>query len=317
MKTFDVICLGIAVVDILAKPVDKAIFDRDNTLIDEIIMAPGGDAVNQSINLKKLGANSALCCRIGNGTMANYLIAAVSQYGVDISLIKTSNSVTSTAIALISGNGDRNIICKKGNNYDFCLEDIDLNSIKNAKILSVGSLFGLHRLEDEGLLEILKTAKENNTVTFADMTSDKRNQKLKGIASFLPYIDYFMPSESESTGLTGLTDCKDNAKAFLDTGAKNVVIKLDRRGAYAHCTDYEGFVNPFIIKPADTTGAGDAFCSGFIYGVANAWEKVKTLEFASACGAFNSLYVGANTAPISKEALEDFIKKTPRAKFYE
>jgi sugar/nucleoside kinase (ribokinase family) len=48
MKTYQIICLGIAVVDILAKPVDRTIFDRDNTLIEDISMYPGGDDIKRN-----------------------------------------------------------------------------------------------------------------------------------------------------------------------------------------------------------------------------------------------------------------------------
>jgi sugar/nucleoside kinase (ribokinase family) len=312
----DVITLGIAVMDILAKPADKTIFDRDNTVIDEITVCPGGDATNQSIALAKLGLITALCCRIGDDAMGAQFFSAVQAHGVETPLIKTAASVTSTAIVLVSHAGDRNIICRRGNNYDFCFEDIDPITLKNTRALSIGSIFGMPRLEDEGLLQILQQAKQNGIVTFADMASDKKGLRLSGAAPFLPYIDYFLPSETESRHLTGLNDCRKAAQVFLDAGAKNVVIKLGSQGAYAHIDGYEGFVNPYRITPADTTGAGDAFCAGFICGVLQGMPAKETLAFASACGAFSALYPGANTAPISPETLFAFMRDTPRAAIY-
>jgi 2-dehydro-3-deoxygluconokinase len=318
MKKFDVIALGIAVVDILARPVDKSVFDRDNTAIDEIDVCPGGDAANQAVNISKLGLLVSLCCRLGADSMGDLFLSAVKSHGVDTSHAAVSaSSRTSTAIALVSQSGDRNIICRRGNNYDFCFRDIDLEFIKNARALSVGSLYGMPKLEEDGgLLAALQAAKEGGLVTFADMGSDKKGQKLKGIAPFLPYIDYFLPSEKDSRNLSGTDDCEEAAKAFLDAGVKNVVIKLGKRGAYAHTAGYRGYVNPYNIRPVDTTGAGDAFCSGMICGVLNGLDIRRTLDFAAACGAFNSLFLGANTSPLSAEAVREFMKNTPRTKIY-
>ncbi|MDD5018787.1 MAG: carbohydrate kinase family protein [Eubacteriales bacterium] len=313
MKTFDVITLGIAVMDIIAVPADHSIFKRDKTMIDEIAVVPGGDATNQSIILSKLGLGVSLCCRIGDDNLGRLLLSLLEPYSVDTSrVVVSSTSVTSTAISLVSASGDRNIICRRGNNLDFCFEDIDLGHMAKARALSVGSIFGIPKLEDNGLLEILKFARESGVMTFADMASDKKGLKFKGVAPFLPYIDYYMPSQAESSYLTGFSDCREAAKVFLDAGAENVAIKLGEGGVYFKGNGYSGLTNAFKITAKDTTGAGDAFCSGFICSILGGRNINDALEFASACGAFNSLYLGANTSPISVAAVNDFIRSTPK-----
>ncbi|MGI5849220.1 MAG: carbohydrate kinase family protein [Christensenellales bacterium] len=313
MKIFDVITLGIAVMDIIAMPVDKSLFERDNTTIDNILLVPGGDASNQSINLSKLGLSVSLCCRIGQDNLGRIFLSELQEHGVDTSHVTVSPaSVTSTAIALVSSSGDRNIVYKRGNNFDFCIKDIDMNYIARTRALSIGSIYGMPKLEDDGLLEILQFASKHGVKIFADMASDKKGLKLKGVIPFLPYIDYFMPSEVESTHLTDCTDCREAAKIFADAGAKNVIIKLGSKGIYAHCTGFSGFYDSFRISAKDTTGAGDAFCAGFIYSVLNGFDIHKALEFASACGAFNSLYLGASTSPLHAQTINKFIEKTPK-----
>jgi len=318
MITFDVITLGIAVMDIIASSADRTLFDRDTTPIDEIVVCPGGDAANEAINLKKLGLSVALSCRLGHDSMGGLFLSTMNSHGVDTShTVISPVSRTSTSIVIVSANGDRNIICMRGNNYDFCFSDIDLNFIENAKALCIGSFFGCPRLEEDGgLLKVLKHAKSRNIITFADMASDKKSQKLKGIERFLPYTDYFLPSENESKNLTGIGDCAQAARVYKDAGAKNVVIKLGGRGAYASMEGFEGYINPFSIAPKDTTGAGDSFCAGLIYGILKGLGAEKTLGAASACGAYNSLYMGANTSPLSETVLFDFIASTPKIKIY-
>lgn len=310
MSRHDVVALGVAVVDITARPADKRIFERDNTPMEQILISPGGDAVNQAIALSKLGVDTSLCCRIGADAMGEILQRELEAQGVDTSQVMVSDeSVTSTAIVLVAEDGGRHIVCSKGNNYDFCIDDIDMGAVTNTRALSVGSVFGLPKLEETGLKEVLRASKAEGVVTFADMGSDKKGRKLDGVRPFLPFIDWFAPSEVESAYLTGGLAPEEAAKAFLDTGANNAVIKLGSRGVYAACEDFTGYVDPFEVMAVDTTGAGDAFCAGLIYGVLGGKKTVDALTFACGCGALSTRYMGANSALLSEDEVKDFIEQ--------
>ena len=313
MKSFDVITMGIAVMDILARPADKTLFDHDNTKIDDVTVATGGDAANQAADLARLGRNVALSCRVGDDALGRLFLSEMASRGVDISHVAVSaESVTSAAIVLVSPDGQRSIMSRPGNNYDFCMADVDMDLIARARLLSVGSLYGCLKLEAEGLETILAHAKRHGVMTFADMSSDKNGTKLEGIRPFLPYIDWFAPSEYESAHLTDGLGVEEAAQAFLKAGAKNVVVKLGPKGAYAHCCGFTEYVPAFDIDAVDTTGSGDAFCAGLIHSLLDGSGAEEALTFACACGAFNACYLGAATAPFSPNAIEDFIRNTPR-----
>jgi sugar/nucleoside kinase (ribokinase family) len=313
MKSIDVVALGIAVMDIAARPVDQTLFDRDNTRIDDITLTTGGDAANQAADLTRLGRSAALCCRIGDDALGRMFLSEMAARGVDVSRVAVSGeSVTSAAIALISHDGQRNIITRPGNNYDFCISDVDMELIASARALSIGSLYGCLKLEEDGLEAVLANAKNHGAATFADMSSDKKGTKLQGIAKFLPYIDWFLPSECESAHLTDCLKPEDAAQVFIDSGAKNVVIKLGDRGAYARCGGFTGYVPAFKIEAVDTTGSGDAFCAGLIHSLLDGKNTKEAITFACACGAFNALYLGAAAAPLSPEQIDAFIASAAR-----
>jgi sugar/nucleoside kinase (ribokinase family) len=305
------------VVDIVAYPADKTLFERDNTPIEDVLITIGGDAVNQAVALSSLGELTSLCCRVGDDTMGKLLLSEVSSRGVSTeNIVIAPTSVTSTAIVLVAKNGDRNIICKKGNNYDFCLADIDMDLFANTKVLSVASLYGIPKLEAHGLLKVLQHAKANGALTFADMGSDKKNLKLRGLKSFLPYIDYFLPSEAESTHLTGQPNAALASAMFKDAGAGSVIIKLGSRGVYCDSDSFTGYVNPLDITPIDSTGAGDAFCAGFIHSILVKKDLQTSLEFASACGALATQYLGASNTLLSAASIASFINATPKKNLY-
>ena len=313
MKNIDVIALGIAVMDIVARPADRTLFDHHNTRIEDITLATGGDAANQAADLARLGRRVTLCCRVGDDALGRMFRSEMAGRGVDVSGVAMSTqSATAAAVVLVSSDGQRSIIARRGGNDDFGLTDIDLEMIQNARALSVGSLFGCMGLEEDGLETVLAHAKRNGLMTFADMASDKKGTKLKGISAFLPYIDWFVPSEYDSAHLTDGLDEKDAAQVFLEAGAKNVVIKMGERGAYACCEGFSGYVPAFNIDAKDTTGSGDAFCAGLIHGLLGGSIAEEAIAFACACGAFNALYSGAADAPFSSEVIRRFIETTSR-----
>lgn len=317
MEGYDVVALGIALMDILAAPVDRALFERDKTSVECILLAPGGDAANQAADLARLGRRVSLCCRLGDDLLGRQFAAEMEAYGVNLTHAAVSaESVTSVAIALVSADGQRSILHRRGNNYDFCMDDVDMNVIATARVLSVGSLYGCPKLEEDGLEAILEHAKRHGLMTFADMASDKKGQKLAGLRPFLPYIDWFLPSETESAYLTDGLGCAEAAQVFLDAGARNVVIKLGARGVYAHCRDFIGYVSAFQIDARDTTGSGDAFCAGLIHSLLEGKSTPEALDYACACGAFNALFLGAATAPFSQAGIDEFIRGRRRIADY-
>lgn len=316
-KKHDVITLGTAVVDITAYPADKIIFDRDNTLIEEVRMYPGGDAVNQAMALSGLKDSVSLCCRLGYDSFGRLLKNEAQNAGINTeNVVLSRDSVTSTAIVLVAENGERNIICKKGNNYDFCFSDINMDEIADTKALSVASFFCISKLEKYGLEEILKYTKKSGAITFADCGADKKNEGIAAIAPFLPHLDYFMPSEIESTKLTGEENPVKAANILKQYGVNNVVIKLGSSGVYADCGGFCGYVDPFEITPVDTTGAGDSFCAGFIHSVLAGKSTEDSLEFASACGVYTALHFGASSSDITTDKIETIIANTPKHIIY-
>lgn len=185
-ETCEVIVLGLAVIDITAYPADKALFDKDSSELEVIQMAAGGDAVNQAAMLSKLGHGVSLSCRVGDDAFGRLLIGEMAAHGIDIARISVSpDSVTGTTIVLVSKDGQRSFLCKRGNNRDFCIEDIDIARITQAKVLSVASLFALSGLEARGLPELLQHAKSKGLLTFADtMLRRKDAQRYKVLAAF-------------------------------------------------------------------------------------------------------------------------------------
>ena len=312
-KDIDVITLGVAVMDILVKPVPQNLFDVDNTPVGRIDFLPGGDALNQAAALAGLNKKVYISCKTGDDAMADTLSEFLKSRNIGVSMVVRDGSTqTGTAVVLIRQDGQRNIMHARGSNYCFGLCDVDMDMIKRARALSIASIFGIPKLEEEGLKDILKAACDNQVTVFADMGSDKYNKGLKYIKTLLPYIDWFMPSSAESRLLTNENDPAAAAAVLKRSGAKNIIIKLGAKGAYIDSGQKRGYVSAYDILPVDTTGAGDHFCAGFIFAVLQGYNIKKALDFASATAAFSAGFFGACSARITDKKISAFMRDTPK-----
>ena len=128
------------------------------------------------------------------------------------------------------------------------------------------------------------------------MTKRKNGETVDDIAEALSMIDYLMPNEEEAYLVTGASTPEDAAAVFRRYGVKNVIIKSGKRGCYVENDSIKMWISPEKeVTPVDTTGAGDSFAAGFVYGLSEGWDIMKCAEFANACGAKAVSYLGATT----------------------
>jgi sugar/nucleoside kinase (ribokinase family) len=106
------------------------------------------------------------------------------------------------------------------------------------------------------------------------------------IEGSLCLLDWFMPSYDEAVMLSGKNKPEEISMVFSEKGVKNVVIKLGEKGCYVKPFDGSGFYSPaYKAQTIDTSGAGDAFCAGFITGMIKGWGAPDCARFANAAGA--------------------------------
>ncbi len=292
-----VVCMGISTLDIFVAPVSAQTLQIQKTRVREIGLAPGGDAANQAIMLARLGCEPVLISRIGNDESGAYVLNRLQEHGVNIShIVRDDERPTAAAVVLIDTQGERHILSAAGAHAHLCQADVNMQAIRAAQALSICSLFSLPILEDNGLVEILRDAKSHGVLIFADMGTDKRNQKLAGIRPFLPYIDYFVPSEYDAQQLTGQTDHRVICDTLQEAGAKHVLLKLGAKGCYIH--DTKEYVPALSVSAVDTTGAGDCFVAAFLYSLLSGSDIRLSARYACTAASLSTLYMGANTAPI-------------------
>lgn len=312
---FDIACIGILTADCIAKTVDKIPEAGKLGLIDSLKLYTGGCALNASIDLAKLGAEVALLGMVGNDGFGSFMVGELKKYRVDTKGLKMSDDTGSSAsVVLVNKEGERSFIHTLGANAIFTDSDVDFSVIEQANIVFVAGTMLMPNFDGEPCARVLKKCKEMGKITVLDSAWDDRGRWMDVLAPCMPYIDYFIPSVEEAQMFAGCDDVAKMADCFFDRGVKHVVIKVGKDGCYVRDTkNSQGITLPTYekIKPVDTTGAGDSFCSGFLYGLANSMTIEGAAALGNAVGTHCIMEVGASTGIKPYEEIKKFMEANP------
>ncbi|MCI6868421.1 MAG: carbohydrate kinase family protein [Lachnospiraceae bacterium] len=310
-KKYDVICIGQVVQDILTTNVPENAFmlDKDTVIADSLTLTSGGDAANEAVVLARLGERSALLSRVDKRNVGNMIYEDMKREGVDVSLLRqVDDCETFTSLVFIHPSGDHNFIVGPGRNYTPERADFDMEIFKDTRAVSAASLFALGELDTNGIEEIFQVTKSAGGFTIADMNFDLQGIGPHAVDKAYPYTDYLMPSFNEAVYVTGKKDPDEIADYFLAKGVKNVLLKMGGEGCFFKNAEERFFVDPYDIKPVDTTGCGDNFVAAFIHCLLKGMDNRACAEFASAVGAINSQGVGAHMQIQSERQVLDYMK---------
>ena len=305
MKCLDVVCIGVVLLDLPLGPVDEQIFHNESTMVDQIRLTTGGDAFNEAIILSRLGKKTALIGHIGKDMLGDMIVRCCQNEGiVHDGMLKDPEAETRINVVLIDREGQRSFIKTNSSvSRSFLPDEIDYDLIKNAKAISLASIFCSKLRNMDTLMQILKTARENQVVTFADMVPMTGGETIKDIEVLFPYLDFFLPNQEEASMLTGCQDPDTMADFLLEKGVKNVIIKLGKDGCLIKNTKERYFVPAYQAKAIDTTGAGDNFVAGFISAILDGNKLLGSGDFANAVAAVSTEAAGATEAIENKSQI--------------
>ena len=311
-KKLDVIIIGAAIVDLPLRPVSKEVFDVVSYPVDGITMTIGGDALNESTIITRLGHRVGLMSCIGVDVPGWFVIDHCKSNNIDTTYIKQDpEKVTSINVGLVAADGERTFITnRQGSLWKFCYEDLDMSALKDARILSFASIFNNPLFDNKALVSVFSKAKEEGMIICADMVSPKLDEKLEDIREALGYIDYFFPNFEEACKLTGETEEDRVADVIYNCGVKNVIMKIGKRGCYIRNAEGSMIVPACKgVTAIDTIGAGDNFASGFITALLEGEELRECAVYANCTAAVSVQYVGATGGVKNKQMVDDMLAK--------
>ena len=310
MDNLDVLCVGASVVDIPLRPVDAGVFDRVSHPVDDISMQVGGDALNESIVLARLGARTGLVTAVGDDAAGSFIISRARSEGVDVSRVRIRKGMTTSLnVGLVRPDGERTFITNRnGSLWTTRESDLDVGGpLGSARILAFGSIFNNPLVSGEWMASLFRRARAAGMTVCADMVPSRVGAGLEDIAEALGCVDYFFPNADEAIGLTGAADERRAAAVLVDHGVANVVLKMGGRGCLV-CSAHATELVPAIRQRAvDTTGAGDNFVAGYIRALLRGADPVDAAVFANGVAAVSVGALGATAGVRSLAQVEELI----------
>jgi ribokinase len=265
---FDVVGFGAMNLDKLFT-VEKIAKTGEEVPVLAFKLSGGGSAANAMVGLARLGLKTSYIGKVAKDREGDFLLDEFRAEGVDIKGIKrvkvSDSNRSGTVMGYIEqGNEkDRALYIDPGINDQLDFKDIDVNYVSDTEFLHLSSFVAEKPFNaQKQLVAMLSGVK----ICF----DPGHLYAKKGLAALTPIIRRsfaIFPNDEEVRLLTG-HDYKEGAKVFLDLGAEIVAVKRGRKGCYVTNGKESHSVDPYMVDAVDTTGAGDAFCAGFIYGLA-------------------------------------------------
>ncbi|MBT4351231.1 adenosine kinase [archaeon] len=232
----------------------------------EVQSFPAGSCPNTIMGLSSLGSNSIINGRIGNGNLSKQYINEIEGINV-ISRLKSSEGVTGTSIILITPDSQRTMNTFLGNCRKFSKEDIDIEAIKESKFLYFTGYMWDTDSQKEACNYAMKIAKENGVkfvFNLADPNLVLRN-KDELFNFILDKVDFLISNEEEIIALMG--EDYESAIKDLENKITGIVVTMGENGSKIKHKGSTHLVDSFKVSAVDSTGAGDMYTSGFLYGM--------------------------------------------------
>ena len=295
----DVVCLGILVADVIARPVDELPHGAVS-LMDEISLHGGGCALNTATGLARFGLSVLVVGKVGEDTFGNFVVGLLDERGLDTRGVLRDPAVpTSATVVLVDRAGERSFLHLPGANGALGAEEL-APEIFAGRALHVAGALVMPALDGAPTAGLLAEAQRRGVHTSLDTVYDATGH-WERLQPCLPHLDLLMAGLAEAQGISGEHEPANAAAWFRDRGVGEVALKLGPDGCYVAGAEFEGDIPAFPVYVVDGTGAGDAFAAGVIYGRLAGWPLGDAARLANAAGALATTVVGATEGLLDLE----------------
>jgi sugar/nucleoside kinase (ribokinase family) len=319
-----IVGIGSALVDILAHETDDFLHQSgavkggmtlvDNSVIENVLtglksapsVVPGGSACNTMIGIARLGGASRFVGKRGVGPMGAFFETGLVENGVEPHLLH-SPARTGRVLSIITPDAQRSMLTYLGASSEIQPEELVETCFEGAAVVHIE---GYLLFNPTLMLQALSLAKRSGARISLDLASFTVVESSKVLLNQIvdEFVDILIANEDEARAFTGHADEACMIET-LSSRAEIAVLKIGSRGSYVSHQGKIRKVEPVGDGSAlDTTGAGDLWASGFLFGLVNGYDLEKCGQLASACGYEVCQVVGAGIPHAGWDRIRKLLK---------
>ncbi len=297
----DVIGIGACTADMLFVVPQLPTFGQ-SWRASQYLRQAGGPVATALVTLARLGVSTRFIGRVGDDPEGEFIREEFRKEGVDVSRLMVEPDVFSRAVLVLvdQATGERCFTSRRETNTPLTPSDLDRQEIVSATVLHLDDA-------NETSIQAAKWAKAAGVTVVLDGTHYKEELT----ESLLPWVD--IPIVSKTFAQEWMPDAPPKAvvQRLYEFNPRIAAVTLGERGCVAQWEAGLFTFPAFPVDVVDTTGAGDAFHGGFIYGALQDWSVTEIVRFASAVASINCRQLGGRSGLPTLEETYQFLEMFP------
>lgn len=264
---------------------------------------PGGQVATTVVACQTWGLDTRYVGKLGDDHAAELHRQAFKRAGVDARLITVPGGVSPQSLILVDEGGERTVLCHRDERMALQPEELRREWIVNARLLHVDG-------HDTAAATLAASWAHQAGIP---VTADLDDTTYPGLDDLLAHIDYLIVSKDFSCRLMDDSNLESALRRMQSRYACRLsAATLGEHGVLAW--DGKRFLHSaaYHVPVADTTGAGDIFRAGFIYGLLRGWPLDRQLDFSCAAAAMNCMAAGARGGIRTVQAVEELMATVER-----
>lgn len=282
IPTVDVAGVGLNATDTLI-PLSEYPQQGSKVVFRSANVQPGGQVATAIAACQTWGLSTRYVGKVGDDPAGELHRAEFARLGVEAHLLIAPGCPSQQAFILVDDTGERTVLWKRDERLTLQPEELDLQWISASRALH------LDGHDTSAATVAARHARELGIPVVADL-----DDLYDGVESLLPNLDYLISSRDIPGRITGEPDLLKSLPNLQQRyGYAFVAATLGPEGVLGWDGRQFHYAAAYRVEVRDTTGAGDIFHAGFLFGLAKGWDLARQLDFACAAAALNCTGIGA------------------------
>lgn len=279
-------------------------------LAQKMVTQLGGSAANTAVALAHLGIEPHLLTHAGSDLWGERTLGILRQEGVATGrIIQEAGESTGVTFLAVTPDGERTMFTYRGANTHLHPDEITSEALNGASLLHLSGYACLTRPQSDAVWKAVDLAAAAGMDVTLDIGVEPAYALGKALINMLPKLSLLILGEPEANAIAKTEDLEKAIRFLLDHGVKMVGLKLGKYGCQLITAARRASIPGFEMPVVDTTGAGDAFSAGMIYGLCKGLSHEAAGLLANTMGGLAVTNWGAGSALPDAARVVEFLEK--------